>query len=74
MSKVENKLVICRDDKVWTQFHVILERDHFGGYIYDTRPLAELDNMVYGRYIGGVAGYTPWWIYDTVPKSRLMVS
>ena len=65
-------LEIQRDDKKWVQFFPILSHDFAGeGYTYDTRPLSELDEKVYGRYAGGAAGYNVWWMYLTVDKSRL---
>jgi hypothetical protein len=37
----------------------------------DTRSLAEMEDEVYGKYIGGLCGYQPWWVHLTVKKSKL---
>jgi hypothetical protein len=70
---------IQRDDKKWVKFYPILSHDFAGdGYTFDTRPLAEIEEEVhglskgiYGRFAGGVAGYTIWWQYGAYPKNRL---
>jgi len=63
-------LEIQRKDTKWTQFHVIKTLIPCEE-ILDTRPLAELEDKVYGKYAGGVAGYNVWWVYETVDKKQL---
>ena len=58
----------------WTRFYPILFFDMEGGAdgdIIDQRPLSQLDNKIYGRYIGGKTLYGVWWNYESVEKSRL---
>jgi hypothetical protein len=56
----------------WRQFYPILELELCGeGDTIDKRPLAELSDRVYGKWIGGISGYTPWWVFDTVDKIKL---
>ena len=59
-------LYILRNDKQWTEFHVIL-KDLSGEYIYDTRSWYELEDTVYGRYLGGEA----MWVYALMDKMSL---
>jgi|LakMenEpi03Aug12_release.lakeMendotaPanAssembly.Ray.scaffolds.fasta_scaffold2480080_1 hypothetical protein len=33
----------------------------------------ELPDLVYGKYVTGFAGYTPFWIYDTFRKEDISV-
>ena len=35
---------------------------------YDDRTLSELPEKIYGKLIGGVCGYQPWWVYLKVDK------
>ena len=56
----------------WVKFLPILSLDFAGeGATYDTRKLAELPEKIYGKYVGGVAGYNVWWINDTIDKKML---
>jgi hypothetical protein len=63
-------LEIQRKDSKWTQFHAIKTLIPCEE-LFDKRPLAELEDKVYGKYAGGVAGYNVWWIYETVDKKQL---
>jgi hypothetical protein len=64
--------IFRESDKKWVKFYPIVSHDFAGeGYTFDTRPLAELDENVYGRFAGGVAGYNVWWMYGTYPKYQL---
>ena len=61
---------IQRKDAVWVQFYPIQSQSILGE-IFDNRPLAELGESVYGKYIGGFSGYMPWWVYVTIEKAKL---
>jgi hypothetical protein len=63
---------IMRDTK-WVQFYPIESLSPLGEH-FDERPLAELGESVYGKYVGGFAGYIPWWVYVTVNKNMLRTS
>jgi hypothetical protein len=39
--------------------------------IFDMRPLSEMDDIVYGKYISGTSGYNSTWTYLTAEKSKL---
>lgn len=59
-------------DNKWTQFYPIKYLAYDGeGDTIDERRLAEFGDEIYGKYIGGVAGYNVWWINETVKKSQL---
>ena len=65
-------LEVKRDDGVWIQFYVIkhLEWDGEGDVLHEVS-LSELPTRVYGKFVGGICGYQPWWVYTTVDKSEL---
>ena len=61
-----------RDDGIWVTFYPILQLDLAGeGDKFEERTLSEMGNRIYGKYVGGVSGYQPWWVYTTVKKSIL---
>lgn len=37
----------------------------------DHRPLHQLDDEVYGKFIAGMVGYSPAWMYKTVRKTEI---
>lgn len=41
------------------------------GEEFDERPLEELPEKIYGKLIGGFAGYQPWWVYFTFDKKNI---
>jgi len=53
----------------WCSFHPLSSVVY--GEEFDYRPLEELPNKVYGKILGGVCGYEPWWIFSTVEKNKL---
>ena len=56
----------------WVQFYPIKYCDMAGeGDTLDTRALSEMEDEIYGKYVGGVSGYQPWWVYKTVSKNLL---
>ena len=56
----------------WTQFYPIKHFEYDGeGDTIDNRPLAEFEDEIYGKYVGGVAGYSVWWVNQMVKKSDL---
>jgi hypothetical protein len=62
----------CLYDKQWKPFYplktpIVYEEET------DTRQLSELPDRVYGKLIGGMAGYQPWYIYLTVDKKDVRV-
>lgn len=63
---------IKRDDGVWTTFYVIRQLDLAGeGDTLNDLPLQDLPAKIYGKFVGGICGYQPWWVYVTVDKSKL---
>jgi hypothetical protein len=56
-------------EKQWKTFHPLSSVIY--GEEFDYRPLEELPNKVYGKLIGGVAGYQPWWVYGTFDKKDI---
>lgn len=63
---------VDKEKKEWKPFYPIGRLiPEFNQEVMDERPLSELDEKVYGKYVGGVAGYNIWWVYLTVEKSKL---
>jgi hypothetical protein len=63
---------VDKEKKEWKSFYPIRKLiPEFNQEVIDERPLSELDEKVYGKYPGGVAGYNVWWVYLTMEKSKL---
>jgi hypothetical protein len=62
---------------IWTKFYPITSRDFVDDNCdkIDTRPFSSLRDLcgdyIYGKYVGGMVGYRPWWVYETVNVSKL---
>lgn len=57
---------------MWVEFYPIISLNLAGeGDIVNSNKLSDLPEVVYGKYVGGLAGYQPWWVYTTISKSFL---
>ena len=54
----------------WMEFYPII-RPVVGIEKLDTRPLEDLDDIVYGKAIYGIVAHQPVWIYLTVDKKNI---
>lgn len=59
-------------NNTYVEFYPILSTDLTGECDTITnKKLVELPEHVYGKYVGGISGYQPWWVYVTINKSLL---
>lgn len=60
-------------DGIWVPFFPILHLDLAGeGDVVDTKRLSEFPGeTIYGKYQGGLCGYSVFWIYASVEKNKL---
>jgi hypothetical protein len=61
---------IDKQEVTWKKFYPIKELC-MDLEIFDSRPLSEMEDMMYGKYVSGTSGYNPTWTYLTVEKSKL---
>lgn len=54
----------------WVDFYPIVRPVVYREEL-DKRPLEELDEEVYGKFVMGMMGYVPAWMYKTVKKSEI---
>lgn len=60
---------ILYEDK-WVDFYPIVRPILYREEL-DQRPYEELEDEVYGKFIVGMVGYIPAWMYRTVKKTDI---
>ena len=59
-----------KEETTWKKFYPIKDLS-IDDEVYDERPLSEMEDKVYGKYVSGTSGYNVMWTYLTVDKSKL---
>lgn len=69
MSNIENLEIKIKGQ--WKRFYPI----YTNGVIeeVDNTKFVDLPLKIFGKYIGGVAGYKPWYVYDTFDKKDIRI-
>lgn len=54
----------------WVEFYPIVRPIYYKEQL-DNRLYEELEDEVYGKFVAGMVGYIPAWMYKTVKKTDI---